>query len=64
MSKQALEKRIETLEQEIHQIKSLISKQKISEKPWWEKNAGIFKEDPVFDEIIVEGEKYRKAKTD
>lgn len=31
------------------------------EQPWWISQAGIFKDDPLFDKMVEEGQKYRKA---
>jgi hypothetical protein len=54
-----LEKRIEALERELKLLKSAI--QKKSREPWWERLAGTFEDDPIFDEIVKAGSKYRQS---
>lgn len=61
MSSVNLEKRVEVLEQQFDLIKSEFEKLNQSKKPWWERNAGIFKDDELFDEAVKAGEKYRKS---
>ena len=59
-----LEKRIENLEHELSAVKSVVNKLAEKGKPWWETQAGVFKDDPLFDEIIEAGNQYRKAQTE
>ena len=54
-----LEKRVEALERELKSLKSAI--QKKSQEPWWERLAGTFEDDPIFDEIVEAGRKYRQS---
>ncbi len=54
-----LEKRVEALERELKSLKLAI--QKKSRQPWWERLAGAFEDDPIFDEIVEAGRKYRKS---
>jgi len=54
-----LEKRVEALERELKSLKSAI--QKKSREPWWERLAGTFEDDPIFDEIVEAGRKYRQS---
>jgi len=54
-----LEKRVEALERELRSLKSAI--QKKSREPWWERLAGTFEDDPIFDEIVEAGRKYRQS---
>jgi hypothetical protein len=61
MSAANIEKRIEALEREVRLLKRQIRKSKSDQKPWWERLAGAFKDDPVFDEIVEAGRKYRKS---
>jgi hypothetical protein len=56
-----LEDRIDALEREVRQLKSAVRSSKTKPKPWWERLAGTFKDDPVFDEIVESGKRYRKA---
>jgi len=32
-----------------------------SHQPWWERPAGRFKDDPLFDELIAAGQAYRRS---
>jgi hypothetical protein len=61
MSAANLEKRIEALEHEVRSLKRLVKKSKSDQKPWWERLAGTFENDPVFDEIVEAGRKYHKS---
>ena len=56
-----LEKRVDLLEREVQRLKSVIgSKVEENQRSWWERLAGTFKDDPVFDEIVEAGHKYRR----
>jgi hypothetical protein len=57
-----LEKRVDALERELKSLKSAARKNK-SEGPWWKRLAGTFKDDPLFDEMVEAGRKYRKSQT-
>ena len=57
-----LEKRVDALEREIKSLKSAVRKN-MSAGPWWERLAGTFKNDPLFDEMVEAGRKYRKSQT-
>ena len=52
---------VDALEREVRQLKSAVRRSKKKPKPWWERLAGAFKDDPVFDEIVESGKRYRKA---
>jgi hypothetical protein len=55
-----LEKRVEALERELRSLKSAVKKNK-SKGPWWERLAGAFSDDPLFDEMVEAGRKYRRS---
>ncbi len=55
-----LEKRVDALEREIRSLKSAVRKSKY-EGPWWERLAGAFKDDRMFDEMVEAGRKYRRS---
>ena len=57
-----LEKRVDALEREMKSLKSAVRKTK-SKGPWWERLAGSFKDDPLFDEMVEAGRKYRRSQT-
>jgi hypothetical protein len=53
-----LEKRVEALERELRSLKSTVQKNKNKSKgPWWERLAGAFRDDPLFDEMVEAGQK-------
>ena len=56
-----LEDRVDALEREVRQLKNAVRSSKKKPKPWWERLAGAFKDDPVFDEIVESGNRYRKG---
>ncbi len=55
-----LEKRVHALERELKLLKSAVQKNK-SKGLWWERLAGAFKDDPLFDEMVEAGRKYRRS---
>jgi hypothetical protein len=58
----SLEERVTALEHEVREVKSqLKAVREISQRPWWERLAGTFKDDPLFDEIIKAGHAYRRS---
>ena len=57
-----LEKRVEALERELRSLKSAVQKTK-SKAAWWERLAGTFRDDPLFDEMVEAGRKYRRSTT-
>jgi hypothetical protein len=56
-----LEERVDALEREIKSLKTAVRKK--SAGPWWKRLAGTFKDDPLFDEMVEAGRKYRKSQT-
>ncbi|MCI0487763.1 MAG: hypothetical protein L0229_14315 [Blastocatellia bacterium] len=61
MTTMTLEDRVELLENEMRLLKSVVQQAKENQQPWWEQLAGEFKDDPVFDEIVEYGRKYRES---
>lgn len=55
-----LEKRVDALERELKALKSTVRKNK-SKGAWWERLAGTFRDDPLFDEMVEAGQKYRRS---
>jgi hypothetical protein len=53
-----LEQRVEVIERELNFLKAQLPKN--SPKPWWQKIAGIFENDPAFDEILALGQAIRE----
>lgn len=58
---QQIEERVTILEAEITQLKRILGATYPPVKPWWEKIAGTFANDPIFDEAMALGAKYRKS---
>lgn len=58
-----LAERVSVLERELRKIKTSLKKEAKTQEPWWEQQAGRFKNDPLFDQIIAAGQAYRRAKT-
>jgi len=61
MSAEELEKRIEVLEREVEVLKHQLKKGKDKEQPWYDRVSGMFKDDPIFDEIVERGRLYRES---
>ncbi len=61
MPAKELEKRLEVVEREVEELKRLLSKDKVEKEPWYIRNAGMFANDPVFDEIVERGKQYRES---
>lgn len=59
MSQKNLEKRVEMLEQEVTTIREAFERLKEDKPPWWERNAGIFQNNELFDQAIKAGKVYR-----
>ena len=55
---QELESKVARLEEEIRDIRRLIADG--SSVPWWKRTAGMFKDDPVWAEIVRLGQKIRR----
>jgi hypothetical protein len=53
-----LEKRIELMENDLRHLKNQLAE---PVQPWWERTAGMFKDSPIFDEIVKAGAKFREA---
>lgn len=63
MSEQ-LEARVALLEEEVARLKSSLedsSSPSVDSQPWWEKIAGTFADDPMYDEAMQLGKKYRES---
>jgi len=59
-----LEKRVTVLEQQLRKVRSeLKAVRTASQRPWWERLSGKFKNDPLFAEITKAGQAYRRSLT-
>lgn len=56
-----IEVRVSLLESEVDSLKRELREIKKAEKPWWEKIAGSFADDPTYDEAKRLGREYREA---
>lgn len=56
-----LTKRVAALEREVTQLKKQIEAQSKDKRPWWERCAGRFANDPGFEEMVRLGREYRES---
>ena len=57
-----LARRVALLEQEVQRLKTTLALAQFpSALPWWERLAGRFADDPLFDEMVAAGQAYRRA---
>ena len=62
--RRSIEERVTGLDRELRKMRSeLKAVRKGSQRPWWERRAGRFKHDPLFDEVVKAGRTYRRALT-
>jgi hypothetical protein len=54
-----LEQRVATLERELTALKAQVEQQPAAAKDW-RRSVGVFTDDPVFEEMVREGRKYRE----
>ncbi|MHB8974116.1 MAG: hypothetical protein ACYC3X_27980 [Pirellulaceae bacterium] len=58
MTPAQLEKRVVALEAEVAKLKSKVEEMDLT-KPWWERIAGTFHGDPVYEKAMQFGRRYR-----
>ena len=56
-----LTKRVAALEREVTELKKQIQAQSKDDRPWWERCAGRFADDPGFEEMVRLGREYRES---
>lgn len=62
MAAPSLEKRVAALEAEMQQIRQQKKASPAADsRPWWEQIAGIYQNDPVFDEVERLGREWRES---
>ena len=61
LSQQQLEEKVISLEQEMSQIKTILSMNMQNSPPWWEEIIGTFANNSAFEEAMELGYKYRKS---
>ena len=60
MGKASLEKRMAELEREVAALRTKLEALS-GTKPWWERIAGTFQNDPIYEQAMRLGRKYRRA---
>ncbi len=60
LSQQQLEEKVISLEQEMNQVKKLLSINIKRSVPWWEEITGTFADDLAFEEAMELGNQYRQ----
>lgn len=60
MTPAQLEKRVAVLESELAKLKSKVERADAS-KPWWERIAGTFENDPIYEKAMKLGQQYRRS---
>jgi hypothetical protein len=60
MASSSLEKRVAALEEELAALRRTIEGVAPA-KPWWERIAGTFEHDPVYEQAMKLGRKYRES---
>ena len=61
LSQQQLEEKVISLEQEMNQVKKILSINIKKSVPWWEEIAGKFADNLAFEEAIELGNQYRQS---
>lgn len=61
MTAATIEQRLEALEREVRLLRAAVKQKGKKERPWWERFGGTFKDDPLFDEMVKAGQKYRRS---
>ena len=60
MARNNLQERVAALEAELAELKKRLS-QNEKGKPWWEKISGTFLNDPMYEDAMKLGRKYRES---
>jgi hypothetical protein len=63
MAAMHLEERLASLEEEMREVKALLKTAYDAQQLWWERRAGMFKDDPLFEAIVNAGQVYRRSLT-
>ena len=61
LSQQQLEEKVIYLEQEMNQVKKILSINVKKSVPWWEEITGTFADNLAFEEAIELGNQYRQS---
>ena len=60
MSNIKLEQRMAELEKEVESLRKKVE-DLVGSKPWWERIAGTFEKDPIYERAMKLGREYRRA---
>lgn len=60
MASGRFEERLSALEKELARLKAKVEGT-VQEKPWWERIAGTFHNDPVYEKAMKLGRQYRRS---
>ena len=60
MASARLEQRVAALEEELRRLKAKVEGM-AEAKPWWERIAGTFQDDPVYEKAMRLGRQYRRS---
>ena len=59
-----LTERVTALERKLRKVQSQLKVvRQAPQQPWWERLAGRFKDEPLFDEVVEAGQAYRRSLT-
>lgn len=61
LSQQQLEEKVISLEQEMNQVKKILSINVKKSVTWWEEITGIFADNSAFEEAMELGNQYRQS---
>ncbi len=61
MSTLSIEERVATLEAEVVKLRQKVESPAVPVTPWWEKIAGTFAHDSVYNEAMKLGHQYRRS---
>lgn len=61
MSTLSIEERVATLEAEVVKLRQKVENPAVTVTPWWEKIAGTFAHDSVYNEAMKLGHQYRRS---
>lgn len=61
MAAEKLEERVRALEAEMEQLKARLEEEDKKKEPWWKAISGTFANDPIYEEAMRLGRKYRES---
>ena len=61
MAMPSLKQRVEALEGEVRRLKAKVEGTTCDAVPWWEKIAGTFANDPIYEEAMRLGREWRES---